>query len=458
MRKVLFLLAIALLTTMCKTETQNAATEDHSHDMELKAAPDWSKNANIYEVNLRQYTPEGNIEAFKAHLPRLKEMGVDILWFMPIFPIGEVNRKGSMGSPYAVQDYKAVNPEYGTMEDFKALVTEAHEMGFKVILDWVANHSAFDNIWWTEENKDWYKLNEAGEQIHPEGTDWTDVAWLDYENEDMRNAMMDALEYWVKETDIDGYRCDVAGMVPKDFWQHAISHLHEIKHVFMLAEADEPWLHEAGFHMTYGWGFHHVMNHVAQGKNPVATIDTFLMEDAINYQAEDYRMNFTTNHDENTWNGTIEERLGQFGDAMNVLAFTVQGMPLIYSGQEAGLNKRVSFFEKDTIDFSDVAKSDFYTTLLKLKHENEAIWNGTYGAPASKIATSNSDAIYAFERTKGENKVIVLLNLSAEEQSFQLMDYKGGTKMTDVFSDTEVDLGTEKSFTLGAGGYLVLAK
>ncbi|KAA3637875.1 MAG: alpha-amylase [Bacteroidetes bacterium] len=456
MRKILFLLTIALLTTMCKNATEETTT--HSHEVELKAAPDWSKNANIYEVNLRQYTPEGTIEAFKAHLPRLKELGVDILWFMPIHPIGEVNRKGSMGSPYAVQDYKAVNPEYGTMEEFKALVSEAHDMGFKVILDWVANHSAFDNVWWNDKHTDWYKLNEEGIQTHPEDTDWTDVAALNYENEDMRNAMIDALLYWVKEADIDGYRCDVAGMVPKDFWQHAISHLHEIKHVFMLAEADEPWLHEAGFHMTYGWGFHHVMNHVAQGKNPVAKIDTFLMEDAEKYQPEDYRMNFTTNHDENTWNGTIEERLGQFGDAMNVLGFTVQGMPLIYSGQEAGLNKRISFFEKDTVDFSDLSKSVFYAKLLKLKHENEAIWNGTYGAPAKRIATSNDDAIYAYERVKGENKVVVMLNLSAEEQSFELTDYSGGTKMTDIFTDNEVDLENEKSFTLSAGGYLVLAK
>jgi glycosidase len=385
-------------------------------------------------------------------------MGVDILWFMPIHPVGEVNRKGSMGSPYAVKDYKAVNPDYGTMEEFKTLVAEAHEMGFKVIIDWVANHSAFDSNWWTPENTGWYKLNENGEQIHPEGTDWTDVAWLDYENQDMRAAMIDALEYWVLEADIDGYRCDVAGMVPKDFWQNAISNLHEIKHVFMLAEADEPWLHEGGFHMSYGWGFHHVMNHVAQGKSPVAAIDTFLMEDSEKYQPEDYRMNFTTNHDENTWNGTIEERLGGLGDAMNVLAFTVQGMPLIYSGQEAGLNKRVSFFEKDTIDFTEISKETFYTTLLKLKHDNEAIWNGTYGAPATKITTSNREAIYAYERTKGENKVIVLLNLSDKEQSFNLLDYKGGTKMKDVFSDVEVDLGNKKSFTLGAGGYLVLAK
>jgi glycosidase len=458
MRKVVFFLAIAFLTTMCKNAEKETTETTETTKIELKAAPEWSKNANIYEVNLRQYTPEGTIEAFKAHMPRLKAMGVDILWFMPIHPVGEVNRKGSMGSPYAVKDYKAVNPDYGTMEEFKTMVAEAHEMGFKVIIDWVANHSAFDNIWWKPENASWYKLNEDGEQIHPEGTDWTDVAWLDYENEDMRAAMIDALEYWVREADIDGYRCDVAGMVPKDFWQKAISNLHELKHVFMLAEADEPWLHEGGFHMSYGWGFHHVMNHVAQGKSAVAAIDTFLMEDSEKYQPEDYRMNFTTNHDENTWNGTIEERMGEFGDAMNVLAFTVQGMPLIYSGQEAGLNKRVSFFEKDTIDFSEVSKAAFYTTLLKLKHENEALWNGTYGAPARKITTSNSEAIYAFEREKGENKVIVLLNLSGKDQSFNLLDYKGGTKMKDVFSDAEVDLGNKKSFTLAAGGYLVLAK
>ncbi|MCB0652466.1 MAG: alpha-glucosidase C-terminal domain-containing protein [Saprospiraceae bacterium] len=457
MQKVVLFLLLVLTTTMCKNSTPAPVIATETPELILKPAPEWSKNANIYEVNIRQYTPEGTINAFKAHLPRLKELGADILWLMPIFPVGAENRKGSMGSPYAVKDYKAVNPDFGTTEDFKSFIDEAHAMGFKVILDWVANHSAFDNNW-ALEHKDWYTLDEAGNITYPKGTDWTDVADLNYDNEDMRKAMIDALEYWVRDLDIDGYRCDVAGDVPKDFWMEAIGNLNNLKDVFMLAEADEPWLHEAGFHMTYGWGFHHVMNAVAQGKEPVAKIEAYLKEDAEKYKPEDYRMEFTTNHDENTWNGTISERMGAFGDAMNVLAFTVKGMPLIYSGQEAGLNKRVSFFEKDTIDFSDLSKSAFYASLLKLKHENESLWNGTYGAPATRIPTSKDDSIFAFERAKGEQKVLVLLNLSKKNQSFSLTGYAEPTKMTDLFTGKEVDLETKKSFTLGSGGYLVLTK
>ncbi len=457
MQKILLFLSLVLLTTMCKNAEKAPVADPVVEEQEVKAVPEWSKNANIYEVNVRQHTPEGTINAFTEDLPRLKELGVDILWLMPIHPIGVERRKGGMGSPYSIIDYKAFNPDYGTDEDFKNFVNEAHKLGFKVILDWVANHTSFDNVW-VADHKEWYTQNEAGEIIHPEGTDWTDVADLNFDNKDMRAAMIDALEYWVKEFDVDGYRCDVAGSVPADFWKEAIPALHELKHVFMLAEADEPWLHDVGFQMSYGWGFHHVMNQVAQGKEPVSKINEFLEEDAANYKPIDYRMNFTTNHDENSWNGTVEERMGDLGDAMTILAFTVQGMPLIYSGQEAGLNKRLSFFEKDTVDFSDTARPEFFKKLLKLKHENEAIWNGTYGGDYKRIKTTAEDDVFAFERTKGDHKVMVFLNLSDGKVSFEHFNDSVNAKLKDIFTGEEVDLDRLKNISLDAGGYWVLAK
>ena len=381
MKKILFYISVIILVTACNvSHEEHKAGETPVLQGPYLAAPEWTQSANIYEVNIRQYTPEGTFRAFMKHLPRLKKMGVDILWIMPIHPIGEKNRKGGMGSPYASKNYKEVNPDFGTKADFKQLVEQAHALGFKVILDWVANHSAFDNIW-AKEHPDWYTQDKDGNIIHPKDTDWTDVADLNYDNPDMRAAMIGAMQYWLREFDIDGYRCDVAGFVPDDFWKEAITELQKTKNIFMLAEWDEPKMHDDYFHMTYGWGFHHIMNKVAKSKMPISAIDAFIKKDNKKYKHEDYRMNFTTNHDENSWNGTVYERMGKLADAMTVLAFTIQGMPLIYSGQEAGLNKRLSFFEKDSIDWSDISKEMFFKKLLQLKHENKALWNGTYSNP-----------------------------------------------------------------------------
>jgi len=294
---------------------------------------------------------------------------------MPIHPISLKNRKGSLGSYYAVQDYKGVNPDFGTDEDFKILVQQIHELGMKVILDWVPNHTGFDHIW-IEQHPEWYTKNEDGEITHPVGTDWTDVADLNYDNSDMRRAMTDAMAYWIRDFDIDGFRCDVAGEVPNDFWADNNERLFSKKQVFLLAEAEGPSLHDAGFHMTYAWGFHHKLNQIAKGEVSLAEVEKFIKEDTAKYGQAAFRMNFITNHDENSWNGTIEERMGDAADVLGVFAFTINGMPLVYSGQEAGLNKRLQFFEKDEINWDTLHKEDFYTKLLDLKHENMALWNG----------------------------------------------------------------------------------
>lgn len=419
----------------------------------------WSKNANIYEVNTRQYTPEGTFNAFAKHLPRLKALGVDILWLMPIHPIGIKNRKGALGSPYSSRNYLEINPDFGTKEDLKRLIDTAHGMGMHVLLDWVANHSAFDNVW-ALEHPDWYTQNEKGEIIHPAGTDWTDVADLNYDNPEMRAAMINAMKYWIQTFDFDGFRCDVAGFVPNDFWRAAIDSIKTVKDVFMLAEWDDPKMHtEAGFDMSYGWGFHHMTNQIAKGEETPERIDAFMQEEK-RYPVDAIRMNFTTNHDENSWNGTVKERYGEAADVFAVLAYTLEGMPLLYSGQEAKLDKRLSFFGKDTIDWSDLSKQDFFKKLFQLKHENAALWNGSMGGAYHKI-TTNAPKVFAFSRKKGNQEVIVILNFADSPQTVSLSNPVGeeGTYQY-LFREGTVALSPsgENNFSLPKYGYIVLSK
>ena len=397
---------------------------------------DWTKNATIYEVNVRQHTPEGTFGAFQNDLDRLKALGVDILWLMPIHPIGEVNRKGgenknnyiaepgsgSLGSPYSVRDYYAVNPDYGTHDDLRALVDAAHERGMRVILDWVANHSAFDCVW-TEDHRQYYLLDSVGNLQPPLGTDWWDVAQLDWEGgkeNGLYTAMADAMTFWVKECDIDGFRCDVAMKVPTPFWEMARRQLEAAKpDVFMLAEAEEPEHHHRAFDMSYGWHFHHLTNQVAQGHEPVSVLRSYVAEEAAKFGSDAYRLGFITNHDENSWNGTVQERYGEAADAMAVLAATLLDMPLMYSGQEAGNAKRLRFFEKDTVAWGTYPKADFYAALNELHHAHEALWNGNFGG-APQLLDTSSDDVLAFFKAKGESTVAVVLNFSSEPQEVTL--------------------------------------
>ena len=394
--------------------------------------PERAKNMVIYEVNIRQYTPEGTFNAFIEHLPRLEELGADILWVMPIQPIGEEKRKGGLGSYYSIKDYTAINPEFGTMEDFQNLVDEAHERGMLVILDWVANHTAWDHPWM--EIDGYHTKDSLGNVISPV-PDWSDVADLNYENLHMQNDMIEALRFWVNEADIDGYRCDVAGFVPMEFWNRAKDSLDDDKDLFMLAEWDEPKMHKDAFHMTYGWGLHHYMNEVAKGHKNVDSLVSFIKKDLERYPSDAIRMNFTTNHDENSWNGTVFERFGDGHKAFAVFAFTVQGMPLIYSGQEAGLDERLAFFEKDTIEWGDVKYQEFYTLLVDLKKNNPALFNGKYGGKPEFIDVGNPMVI-AYSREKGDNRVNVIINFSEENQSVSIPE---SWNFSDVFSGNQVD-------------------
>ncbi|HNX43472.1 MAG TPA: alpha-amylase family glycosyl hydrolase [Bacteroidales bacterium] len=429
---------------------------------ELKANyPEWAKNAVIYEVNIRQYTPEGTFKAFEAHLPRLKELGADILWFMPIHPIGVKNRKmpegmkESLGSYYSVRDYKGVNPEFGTEEDFKNLVAKAHEMGFKVIIDWVANHTAWDNQWVTG-HPEWYEKDSTGKILSPFG--WADVAKLDYRNKDMRKEMIASMKYWIERCDIDGFRCDVAGEVPVDFWEQARAELEKTKPLFMLAEnEDKPQLLMKAFDANYGWRMHQLMHDIAKGKDSVHSIVKQVLKVDSVIPKNTFQINFITNHDENSWNGTAQEKFGPGENAFALLTYTLPGMPLIYSGQEAGLNKRLAFFVKDTINWEGNDLSPFYEKLNALKHGNEALWNAPYGGRFELVKNTVPGKVLSFIRKKGKNKVLVIVNLSNKYATVNLKGDKADGDYTDVFSGAAFTLNSSTlNLTLQPWGYWVM--
>jgi len=415
----------------------------------------WSKNANIYEVNIRQYTPEGTFNAFAKQLPRLEKMGVNILWLMPINPIGKENRKGSLGSYYAVRDYEAVNPEFGTLGDLQALVKEAHQRGMHVIIDWVANHTAWDNVW-VKSHPDWYQKDPKGNFKSP--YDWTDVISLDYHNQQMRKAMISAMKYWLINANIDGFRCDVAGLVPVDFWDEARKQLDAVKPVFMLAEnEDSVNLMKQAFDMNYTWKMLHIMNEIAVGKQHTSDIWSYLAWNKKTFPADKYRMYFTSNHDENSWNGTALERLGDAFKAFTVFDYTIPGMPLTYNGQEAGNTKRLRFFDKDTIDWHSLPYEAFYTALNKLKHQYKALWNGSYGGELIPLSNAHQ-AVFAFYRHADDHQVVVILNLSKDPQEFKLDSAAVKGHYTSYFSQKEINIETGWIFKLQPWQYVVLVK
>jgi glycosidase len=386
MKKIIFFL---IILSACNSSVKTNQEIDFN-----KSEMTWLNQATIYEVNLRQYTSDGTINSFKKKLPKLKELGVDILWFMPIQPIGIKSRKAVgdsfvedfpnpdyikyWGSPYSISDYKQVNPRYGTLSEFKELTKLCHELDIKVVLDWVANHTAWDNPWIID-HPEWYTHDSSGKITDPIGEDgkswgWTDVADLNYDNDKMRKAMTDAMSFWIKECDIDGFRCDVAMEVPVDFWNEASKQLNQIKPIFMLAESEahKPRMFDSAFDAYYGWEMHHVFNKLYAGELSASEIIRVINEKDSICGDHVFPMNFITNHDENSWNGTINERLGESWEAMAVLSYSLRGMPLIYSGQEVGLDHRLSFFEKDSIDWNKANGEDyfnFYKGLNKLKQE-----------------------------------------------------------------------------------------
>ncbi|MBO6045662.1 MAG: alpha-amylase [Bacteroidales bacterium] len=395
MKRFFYLFVLSLLALSCAT----------------KQAPerDWVDCSVVYELNTRQFTPEGTFAAAQQQLPRLKALGVDIIWLMPIYPIGELERKGSLGSYYAIRDYNDVNPEFGTMEDFDAFLAAAHEQGFKVILDWVANHTSPDHPWVTENDPSWYYRDSLGHTIVE--YDWTDIAKLNYDNIEVGASMRNAMRFWVKRG-VDGFRCDVAYQVPDTFWSRALGAIRaeNNREFYFLAEGEETWLHKVGFDATYAWKLHHLVNDIAQGKADGDSLARYIAWNAETYPANAKRLSFTSNHDENSWSGTEFERMGDAWKAMTVLCWTLpESQPLIYTGQEIGYDHRFKFFEKDPVpEWKDNEYTEFYKYLTKLRHDHPAL------DPASsfKLLKVSPESI-SYRRKAGRDKVTVTVDLVA---------------------------------------------
>ncbi|MEM9837505.1 MAG: alpha-amylase family glycosyl hydrolase [Bacteroidota bacterium] len=466
-----YLIVLTLLLA-CEANPTSSSTEPQaiipqaSSMVPSAAVPAWSKNACIYEVNIRQITAEGTFNAFREQrLDDIAKLGIDILWLMPVYPISSTKRKGGLGSYYAVSDFRKPNPEFGTEADLRALIERIHALNMKVIFDFVPNHTGWDHVW-LKDHPDWYTQDSLGNVIDPidprtgESWGWTDVADLNHENPAMREAMISDLEYWLTEYDIDGYRMDVAGEVPAIFWQTAIPRLRAAKpEVFMLAEANQPYLrNDSLFAMDYGWSLHHLLNDVCASGDSTSRLKDWYAENEADYE-RGFHMNFITNHDENSWNGTVAERMGDNWAAAAVLVATFEGMPLIYSGQEAGLNKRVAFFEKDTIDFSNRDRYDFYTRLHTLKHGNEALWNGSYGGRVNFLDyEGEQEKTLGFYRAVMDDAVVVFLNFSDEQQTLVLPNggpYFGAYSM--VFPPTYGSI-VNGEVILPPHGFVVLSK
>ncbi len=395
-----------------ETETKIETPAEEEGD---RLQADWINDAIIYEVNVRQYTQEGTFNAFAEHLERLQKMGVNTLWFMPIYSISQVNKKGTLGSYYSISDYKSVNSEFGTEQDFKNLVDKAHEMGFHVVLDWVANHTGWDHTWITE-HPEYYLKDESGNIVSPLGTDWTDVAQLDYKSDEMRAAMIDAMSYWIKDIGVDGFRCDYAQGVPVDFWEQARTELDKIKPIYMLAEdgTSANSLLVSAFDSDYNFNLYDKLKMSKTIPSQASNVFAAAAQEGIPYAS--FRMNFLDNHDKNTYDGTMDARYGtETLGAYYTVVFTAYGVPLIYSGNEEDIDISLEFFEKDPINFGDYKYQDMLTKLCHIKTENEALYNGVYGGKMVELENDNK-SVLSFTREKNGNKVTVIVNLSNETQ------------------------------------------
>ena len=428
--------------------------------------PDWVKNAVIYEINVRQHSKEGTLNNVTKDLQRIKELGVDIVWLMPIYPLCEKNKKCGdhettecLGSHYAAADFEAVNPKYGTMDDLRNLVKRGHEVGLKVILDFVPNHTGWDSKW-MKEHPEWFAKDKDGNITDPvnekgEKWGWTDVAQLDHANPKLREAWMQVHEFWIKNADVDGFREDVAGEVPDNYWKELRPRLNKLKPIFMLSEDEghgKAHFDEC-FEANYGWGNHGIMKEIYQEKKTADALNAHTEDIKNRFGKRGWQMNFTQNHDENSWNGTEKELFGEGGDCYTALCFTMEGMGLILAGQEMSLNKRLSFFNKDEIDWNGKSRKDFFSTLSNLKHTNKALWNGQNGGELKKIETTDDHKVYAFTREKDGDKVVCVYNMSKEAVKVNLKGDAFVGTFSDVFGKSSATLTKDMSFDLKAFEY-----
>jgi glycosidase len=410
----------------------------------------WSLNTNVYEVNLRQYTPAGTFQAFAKELPRLKDMGVQTLWFMPIQPIGVKKRLGTLGSYYSISDYNSTNPEFGSINDFRALVKKAHDLKFRVLIDWVANHTSWDHTW-TTTHPEFYKRNAQNEFY--DNNNWSDVIDLNYYDHSMRREMIASMEFWVRECNIDGFRCDMAHLVPLDFWRQARQQLDTIRPLFWLAETEDN-NYQYVFDCSYAWNWMHLIENFMQQKASVADLKSSLAEYQRKKLPQTNHLFFTSNHDENSWNGTEYEKYREGALPLAVLACTWNGIPLIYSGQELPNNKRLKFFEKDPIEWKQKpALHTFYKTLLELR--------GSFGEEATSVLMLETEAesrLLAFLKISRLRKNLVVLNLGPHQQKVRLSDALLSGNYREVFTDKNYEAPSINNIMMEPWSYLVFEK
>ena len=423
-------------------------------DVELRH-PEWCKNATIYQINTRQFTAEGTFAAAAEQLPRLAALGVTVLWLMPVQPIGERNRKGSLGSPYSVRDYDAVNPEFGTAADLRAFVAAAHDLGLRVILDWVANHTAWDCTL-VDEHPEWYARDHKGDFTPTPWWDWDDIIDLDYRSPELRAWMTAAMVRWVSEYDLDGFRCDVAGFVPTDFWENARRELEAVKPVLLLAEWESRDLHRAAFDLSYAWSWNEHLHDIAQGRADVNLLRIFYSWDLKAWPDDSIRMMFVANHDHNAWEGTEYERFGDAVGAAIVLSVVGRGLPLVHNGQEAGLRRRLKFFDRDPIEWREDPMADFYRRLIALRRDTPALWSGRWGAHMVDVPNDRPTQVLSFVRSDEHTKVLALFNFSAEPVTALLRDGLYPGHYRDFADQRPVELVAGQPVELPAWGWRVL--
>ncbi len=418
---------------------------------------EWVKSASIYQINVRQFSAEGTFNGATAQLPRLKELGVEILWLMPIHPIGAVKRKGALGSPYAVRDFRGVNPEFGSAADLRHFVERAHALGMHVILDWVGNHTSWDNVL-RSSHPDWYVHDSDGKPTPTPWYDWDDIIDLDYSKPALRRYMTEAMVYWVKEVGVDGFRADAAGLLPQDFWDHAARTLRAIKPVFMLAEWESRDMHRDAFDASYAWSWWDTLHDIAKGKKDATALYSYYAWNRKFYPRQAKRLLYTTNHDKNAWDGTEFEIFGDAVDAAIVFSFVSEGMPLIYNGQEVGNRKRLAFFDRDPIVWTASPYTALYQQLIALKKQHSALWNGAHGAVMDPVPNNAPKQVFSFVRANASDKVFVVLNLSAQPVTARFEKTLHHGQYRDFASGAPVSVDASSSFEMAPWSYRVLVK
>lgn len=451
------LLAGVLVASQVAIPSPNQNASSASSNVGAQNTPSWAGPSTLYEVNVRQFSATHNFDGVTAQLNRLKTLGVGILWLMPIYPIGVPNRKGTLGSPYSVADYQGINPEFGNAAQLSRLISSAHNLGMHVILDWVGNHTSWDNPWTV--HKDWYSLDNSNNFQPPVGTDWTDVIQLNYGNQQMRAAMIAAMKFWVTNYNVDGFRQDSAGMIPVDFWEQASTELLRTgRSLFMLAEDSSrlDFLNQA-FSANYNWPGLTLLKKLAAGTASKSDALSAMYDDVANYPAGSFPLNMLTNHDENSWNGTVQHFYAGKERALAALTFAWPGMPLIYNGQETGLDRQLQFFESDPISFNYRSSlQSFYAKLVSLKAHNKALWSGTEGGSLITIP-SGSPQVLAFARTKGSSKVFIAINLGSSKQKVTLRLGNKPQKLYNFATGKLETVAANKSVTLSGSAFNIFS-